>query len=610
MSTDSSGVDDSRKLSLPLQLFEVAVLLLLLDLAALLVNVRSWQAGGITILWPTNGLLLGICLCTARERWGALLAVGFLVDFAINLSLGIRLLPGSVYAACNMLEVALAAWLMHRDVSPRPNLVERRQLTSLLLYGVLLAPAAASVLVNIFHLHETLPMWLNSARQWFMPDALGNAVMTPLYLSFSTGERFADRRRGEVIGLFALVAALSFIVFSQSSRPILYLLLPVLLLLGVRLGLAGSAIGLLIVSLIGGAFTMTGHGPTMLIADATPAQRDLSLQIFIAVCMLMLYVVEVATYERDQLQVSLEDSESRFRLLAEASSDVIVLTDLKGRRQYISPAVEPLLGWRPEELQGRTFRQIVHPDDIASLKELMLRAAHGFAVEPLCYRVRKKEGGYLWMEASLRLHRDPHTNVAVGFVNVVRDITVRKAAEDQLAEAFRQVENLAMVDGLTNVSNRRHFDEVFAQEWRRALRTSSPLSLLMVDVDHFKLYNDLYGHVMGDDCLKAIAAAAQKVLHRSSDVFARYGGEEFAAVLPDTDSAGATLLAEQIRAAVEACGLPHSANPHGVVTVSVGSATLVPEQSGMMTALVSAADGAMYEAKADGRNCVRPALML
>jgi diguanylate cyclase (GGDEF)-like protein len=127
----------------------------------------------------------------------------------------------------------------------------------------------------------------------------------------------------------------------------------------------------------------------------------------------------------------------------------------------------------------------------------------------------------------------------------------------------------------------------------------------MVDVDHFKAYNDENGHIVGDRCLREVAAAAQRVLHRSADLFARYGGEEFAAVLPDTDRAGALLVAEQIRAAVEQCGFPHSGNQHGVVTVSVGCATLMPENSAQITALLHAADGALYRAKSAGRNCVR-----
>jgi diguanylate cyclase (GGDEF)-like protein len=164
-----------------------------------------------------------------------------------------------------------------------------------------------------------------------------------------------------------------------------------------------------------------------------------------------------------------------------------------------------------------------------------------------------------------------------------------------------------MVDGLTGIANRRQFDETMDREWRRAMRDGSLLSLLMIDVDHFKRYNDIYGHVLGDACLRQIAVAAQGVIHRSSDLFARYGGEEFAVVLPNTDRNGAQLVAEQIRRAVEVCGLPHSGNPHGMVTVSIGCATQTLSHDSDSTSLIEAADQAMYQAKSAGRNRVEVA---
>jgi len=172
------------------------------------------------------------------------------------------------------------------------------------------------------------------------------------------------------------------------------------------------------------------------------------------------------------------------------------------------------------------------------------------------------------------------------------------------------VATLAMEDSLTGIANRRQFDDTMDQELRRAMRDGSMLSLLMIDVDHFKTYNDLYGHVMGDACLCQVAAVAQSVMHRTSDLFARYGGEEFVAILPNTDSRGAQLVAEQIRSAVELCSLPHAGNLHNFVTVSIGCATqtLTPETVG--NPLLQAADRALYEAKSAGRNRIEIAEML
>jgi diguanylate cyclase (GGDEF)-like protein/PAS domain S-box-containing protein len=582
----------------------VALTLALLDMAALLLNMRSWQMSGVTILWPSNGLLLGVLLRAPRRQWPAYLAVGFAVDLGVNLTLSFAFWSSTYVASCNMLEAGLAALLMYRTVSPKPDLTQRKQLLSLLVFGVVIAPAVASLLVQLNPVAALALPLVNSFKHWFAADALGIAVMTPLYLSFTSRERFAGRSRLEIVGLLAALSAVATLVFWQTRFPVLFLVLPVLLVLGVRLRLAGSALGLLIVSIIGGFFTIEGHGPIGLMQSSSVLAHDLMLQFFVAISMLVLYVVEIGTAERESLQSSLVESETRFRLLAEASNDVIVLSDLSGNRHYVSPAVRSVLGWKPEELLGLDYHQIVHPEDLDGMEALLDSCTSGSPAGTLIYRCLMKDGGYLWMEANIRLYHDSVTGEPIGFVNVVRDVSKRKAAEEELSMAVRQAETLAMVDGLTGIANRRRFDETIEQEWRRTMREGGVLSLLMIDVDHFKFYNDLYGHVMGDACLREIALTAQRVIHRASDLFARYGGEEFVVVLPNTDARGAQLVAEQIRVAVEQCCLPHSGNSHGVVTVSIGCATQGLSLDSTPISLLEAADMALYRAKSAGRNRV------
>jgi diguanylate cyclase (GGDEF)-like protein/PAS domain S-box-containing protein len=601
--------EKNRWLPSPKRLAGVALALACLDIAALILNIHSWQAGGVTILWPTNGLLLGILLCTPRRQWPVYLAVGFVIDLVTNLSLSFYFWPSTYFAGCNMLEAGLAAVLMYRSISPKPDLTQRRQLVRLILYGVLLAPAVATFCAQFNPaVARSVPLFV-SFKLWFIADALGIAVMTPLYLSFHQKRRFSGRSWLEVAGLLTMLSGATLAVFAQTRVPLLFLLLLILLLLGVRLRLAGSAIGLLIISIVGGYFTIAGRGPTMLIRNATDSKRELALQFFIAISMLVLYTVEVVLAESERLQTELQRSESRFRLLAEASNDVIVLSDLSGERHYISPAVTAVLGWQPKELLSQDYHQLVHPDDASNFATLMENCREGRPVETLAYRCRKKDGSYLWVEASIRLYRDEATGQPLGFVNVVRNISSRKAADDELNLAFSMVASLAMEDGLTGIANRRQFDDTMDRELRRARRDGSLLSLLMIDVDNFKSYNDLYGHVMGDSCLRQIAVVTQGVLHRTSDLLARYGGEEFVAVLPNTDSRGAQLVAEQIRSAVQLCQLPHSGNLHGIVTVSIGCAThrLIPESVG--NPLLQAADDALYEAKSAGRNRIEVADM-
>ncbi|MBI3149336.1 MAG: diguanylate cyclase [Betaproteobacteria bacterium] len=186
----------------------------------------------------------------------------------------------------------------------------------------------------------------------------------------------------------------------------------------------------------------------------------------------------------------------------------------------------------------------------------------------------------------------------VAVVETLRDITAQKVAQDEL-------QRLATRDGLTGVANRRSFDTALNTECRRVSREARALSLLMIDVDFFKRYNDTYGHLAGDECLRQVAEAMAQVTQRASDTLARYGGEEFAILLPATEPAGAVIVAERIRAAVEGLALPHARSdvgPH--VTVSIGVASIDPASAAPPTELIGAADAALYAAKMQGRNRV------
>jgi len=165
------------------------------------------------------------------------------------------------------------------------------------------------------------------------------------------------------------------------------------------------------------------------------------------------------------------------------------------------------------------------------------------------------------------------------------------------------LENLSAVDGLTGIANRRRLDERLTQEWLRGRRNQSPLSVCMVDIDYFKLFNDHYGHAAGDDCLRRVALALASALRRPVDFVARYGGEEFVCVLPDTDADGAALLADKLRDSVAALGIPHAASSvAGHVTISGGVATVVPVGDSSPAQLLEAADRLLYQAKKAGRN--------
>nr|WKF55769.1 Phytochrome-like protein cph2 [Paraburkholderia busanensis] len=163
---------------------------------------------------------------------------------------------------------------------------------------------------------------------------------------------------------------------------------------------------------------------------------------------------------------------------------------------------------------------------------------------------------------------------------------------------------LARTDGLTGLNNRRSLGEILETEWRRAKRTRSVVSLLFVDIDRFKAYNDTYGHQAGDDALAAVARCITDSIRRPADTAARYGGEEFVVVLPDTPAEGATEIAERIRNAISECGIEHAGSEYGRVTASIGAVSYEPQRDDEVTAVIKAADEALYDAKASGRNKV------
>lgn len=187
----------------------------------------------------------------------------------------------------------------------------------------------------------------------------------------------------------------------------------------------------------------------------------------------------------------------------------------------------------------------------------------------------------------------------------ITDVTAAVSRERLLREQALELRVHSHVDGLTGIANRRRFDEYLESEFRRTRRSHSPLSLIMIDIDFFKAYNDAYGHQAGDLCMVRVAKAFSGALRRPGDMVARYGGEEFAVVLPDTDAQGARTIADNLRQAIEGLKIEHvQSKASNRVTISLGVATTTAGRETHPSALISAADGALYQAKHEGRNRV------
>lgn len=296
-----------------------------------------------------------------------------------------------------------------------------------------------------------------------------------------------------------------------------------------------------------------------------------------------------------------------YRTLLENSLDMVWLAFVKDHRHryvYCTPSTRLMLGYRPDEIFAMGPEQIFTPESMriiaADVETIAASESSKVVVEAVC-----KDGRHIWLENMVRaIHKEKDGTLHIAIY--MRDVSDRKRLEDKLAE-------MVFLDGLTGIKNRRAFDHELEREWKRAVRTQQPLSLIMLDVDRFKPFNDTYGHQAGDDCICAVAKAVRDSVKRPEDMVARYGGEELVALLPETDLPGAEKVAVRLCAAVRELGIYHCCNDgRGVVTVSAGVSTAVSVIEGCETmpeALLRAADAALYKAKHMGRDQVATAVV-
>jgi diguanylate cyclase (GGDEF)-like protein/PAS domain S-box-containing protein len=328
---------------------------------------------------------------------------------------------------------------------------------------------------------------------------------------------------------------------------------------------------------------------------------DFGLAAGISVILLLLASVLAVQFRRSQAtDIALRERERGYRLLAENVEDVVTRLTLDGQRLYTSPSIEKLLGFTPAEIATRSALANIHPAHQALVRSVLDGLGRGNRTGICEYLARRKDGRYIWCEAQFSYAIDEQGG-AEELVAVIRDISKRKLAEEKLTTANEQLRSLSETDALTGIANRRKFDNVLEREMARGDRTSSEISVLMIDIDMFKGYNDTYGHGAGDECIRAVAQTLAANIRRPGDLLARYGGEEFAVILPETPASSAELVAETLRSAIEGLNMAHAANSHGVVTISIG-ATGGACGLGNASDLIQSADAMLYLAKKQGRN--------
>ena len=275
---------------------------------------------------------------------------------------------------------------------------------------------------------------------------------------------------------------------------------------------------------------------------------------------------------------------------------------------YIGPQIEGLLGWpRDSWLSVDDWAQRIHAEDREFVLNYCVQQSLAGIDHEADYRALTAQGDYVWIRDVVHVVRNGGNcgdeNSVEALIGFMFDISERKKIEERLITLQKELEELSFKDGLTGVANRRMFNSVIDVEWASSRRNRQPLSLILLDIDYFKQYNDHYGHLQGDDCLKRVAQALSSAATRARDFFGRFGGEEFVFVLPETDAAAAAKIAERCRQLIFKLQIAHAKS--GVsqnLTISLGVGTIVPAHNDELHTFIDEVDRRLYRAKQKGRN--------
>ncbi|MCW8865903.1 MAG: sensor domain-containing diguanylate cyclase [Colwellia sp.] len=290
--------------------------------------------------------------------------------------------------------------------------------------------------------------------------------------------------------------------------------------------------------------------------------------------------------------LSLTGNELSQKIFEFSNDGILILSIDENRIIEVNPAVTKMLGFSREDLLSMNISNI-QPRGVDLIKKYTEQVITNRAEWTNELTFKTKSDKLILVEVSASIITIDNQNY---LISMVRDIGCRKQIEEQLRL-------FSFTDGLTGIANRRKLDEYMDIEWRRAIRYELPISVIMIDIDYFKPYNDTYGHLQGDICLKAVASIIQKSLIRPGDLCARYGGEEFIVLLSDTDEKGSLHIANKINCNLANEKIKHcKSDINTFVTVSMGLASIVPTSKNTSSQLISKADQALYQAKREGRN--------
>src|SRR5690606_15427480 len=295
----------------------------------------------------------------------------------------------------------------------------------------------------------------------------------------------------------------------------------------------------------------------------------------------------------------LEPDPSVYKTLLESTKAIPWKIDWNSMRfAYIGPQIGPLLGWEPSSwVSVQDWADRIHPEDRERVENFCVSQSKAGVDHEADYRALTPSGDYVWIRDVVHVKRTAEGEVEC-LVGFMFDISERKKTEQKLIDLQKELEQLSFKDGLTGVANRRMFDSVMELEWHNAKRHRQPLSLIMIDIDYFKQYNDHYGHLQGDECLKRVSQALDEAATRSRDFIARFGGEECVLVLPDSDAESAATVAERCRKAIFKLQIPHAKSEVSqLLTISLGVGSVVPGPDDELMDFIETVDKRLYLAK-------------
>lgn len=395
------------------------------------------ETGRIASIWLANGALIAILLSSVRHKWPSYLAAAYGANILANLLSGDGMLVAMTLSAVNTIEVAIASYMLRKPSQATPDLTSWSTLFRFTLFSAFLAPLLAGMLASLFlHFYNGAP-WLALLERWFLADALGIITVTPLVLAFRNRlltTAVVSAKPAEFLGVLALLTACAVGVFAQTSYPFLFLVFTPLIVVAFRLGFGGAVAAISIVTVVSISFTLAGHGPFALVDTNSLSERIWLLQLYIASCTATTLPVVASLAERARMATRLNQSENSFKFFAENSTDMIITSNAEGVRQYVSPASRRLLGYEPEEMLALSPLQIMHPDDRAGIEKLVRSMSVGEADRVCSYRMKHKNGAYIWVEASFSFRYDPSTKEPISFTSATRELNFRDDNERKILE--------------------------------------------------------------------------------------------------------------------------------------------------------------------------------